>query len=129
MFVKLLFSSYEDKQVMISSGNVYLLQYGAYTNKELFNEINNTLEDTITFTINNNYYINLGVTTNYDIALKLKKIYEKENIYLYIKTNYLGNTDIIDKITQNDYKILNSKNDQEIKELIKINNNLYNLQK
>ena len=38
IFGNLLISSYQDETVMKSEGNVYILQYGIYTTKEVLNE-------------------------------------------------------------------------------------------
>ena len=108
-FSKIIFSSYESEQVMISSGNIYLLQYGSYINKEVMNENIEKLDNYIIYEHDDKYYVYLGAYTNIETAKKMQKYFEKNNIYTYIKNDYLSNLDIVDKITRYDKKIFNEK--------------------
>ena len=107
---------------MSMDGNIYLLQYGSYINKDVMNDNITKLENYITYEEDNKYYVFLGAFTNIENANKLKKIYENENIYTYIKNDYIGNSEIINQIK--DYE--QDLNDENIKE---INNKILNLLK
>lgn len=111
VFGNLIFDSYEAEEVMTSDGNVYMLQYGAYTDKSVMNENIKNLDKDIYITVYENeiYYVYLGITTNYDNALNLKKIYDDMDIFLYIKDNYLGNSQLIEKIKKLDNLMRNEK--------------------
>ena len=114
VFTKALFSSYETEQVMISSGNIYLLQYASFINKDVMEENIKKLDDYITYEHDNKYYVHVGAYVNLDTARKMKKYFENENIYTYIKNDYLGNDDLINQIREIDKKILDSDSNEEI---------------
>ena len=107
IFSKVIFSSYESEQVMISSGNIYLLQYGSYISKEVMNENIKGLDDYIIYEEDNKYYVHIGAYTNIDTARKMQKYFENLNVHTYIKNDYLSDMKIIDQITELDNQILN----------------------
>lgn len=115
IFGNLIFDSYEAEEVMASYGNVYMLQYGAYTDKSVMYENIKTLDKNIYITVfeNSVYYVYLGITTNYDNALELKKIYDEKGIFLYIKDNYLGNSHVVNKIKKLD-RLIKVENDEGV---------------
>ena len=119
VFTKALFSTYREEQVMISSGNIYLLQYGSYLNEEVMNENISKLEDYLIYQTDNKYYVHIGVYTNIDTANKMKKYFENKNIYTYIKNDYLSDTELINSIKDYDNKLLNEKKNSKIIELNK----------
>lgn len=100
---------------MTMDGNVYLLQYGSYINKDVMNDNLDKLNDYITYELDNKYYIFLGCFTNLVHANNLKKILEEENIYTYIKNDYIGDSNIINKIKEYEDDI----NDNNIKDINK----------
>jgi len=116
IFGNLIFDSYETEQVMTSNSNVYMLQYGAYTSKSVMNENIKDLDKDIYITVfqNSVYYVYLGITTNYDNALRIKKIYDEKGIFLYIKDNYVGNSQFVNRIKELDYLIESEKDDFNI---------------
>ena len=101
---------------MTSSGNIYLLQYGTFISEEVMNENIKKLDDYIVYYHDDKYYVHVGAYYNLDTANKMKKLFENENIYTYIKNDYLGNSEVIDKIKILDNKILNEDNYNIIKE-------------
>ena len=114
VFTKALFTTYETEQVMTSSGNIYLLQYGSYINKEIMNENIKRLNEYIVIKQDDKYYVYIGAYINIDTAKKMQKYYENDNIYTYLKNDYLGNPEIIDEISELDKKILDSDNYEDI---------------
>lgn len=113
---------------MISSGNLYLLQYGIFIDKNVMDENIKKLDDYIIYERDNKYYVHLGAYTNIDTAKKMQKYFENINIYTYIKNDYISDMKIIDKITEYDQKILNekdySKNILYNKKILKILKNI-----
>ena len=110
VFTKALFTTYETEQVMISSGNIYLLQYGSYINKEVMNENVKKLDDYLMYFHDDKYYVYVGAYINIDTARKMQKYFENENIYTYIKNDYISNSEVINKIEEIDNEILNEEN-------------------
>ncbi len=95
---------------MISSGNVYLLQYGSYINKDVMNENVKKLDDYLMYFHDDKYYVYVGAYINIDTARKMQKYFENENIYTYIKNDYISNSEVINKIEEIDNEILNEEN-------------------
>jgi len=116
-FSSMLLSSYEEETVMKSEGNVYLLQYGIYTNKEVLNENIKKLTNYVIYEENDKYYVYLGIFINYENAHKVSKILENDNIYTYIKNEYISDNSIINKIKILDNKLISSEKEGEIKDL------------
>ena len=107
IFSKLVFSTYEVEQVMTSKGNIYLLQYGSYIDKNVMNECIKKINDYIIYELDGKYYVHLGAYTNIDTAKKMQKYFKNQGIYTYIKNDYLSNIELIDEITKLDNKVLN----------------------
>lgn len=129
-FSDLIINNYQEELVIKSENNVYLLQYGAYQEESVMEENAKNLSNYIMITSDNKYYIYLGIYTNYSNALKVKKILEEEGISIYLKTEYLNNSELISKINILDKKIgdIEKKEDilninKEILELFKKENN------
>ena len=117
VFSNLLISSYQEETVMKSEGNVYLLQYGIYTTKEVLNENIKKLTDYIVYEKDNKYYVYLGIFVNYENAYKVSELLENSNIYTYIKNDYLGDSNLIKKLNILDEKMTDLKKEHEIKSL------------
>lgn len=109
IFSKVMFTTYEGEQVMISQGNIYLLQYGSFINKDVMEENIKKITDYYLLNEDNKYYIYLGAYTNIETAKKMQKYFEQKNIYTYIKNDYLTDTRIIQEIKEIDNHILNEK--------------------
>ena len=118
LFGNLLFKNYSGSNYINSDGNIYYLQYGVYTTKEAaeLNTINLTREYIIK-EIDNKYYIYLGITTSYDKALELKKLFEQDNIYIYIRSDYVENSETLEILKQYDLKINNDNVSSVMKEI------------
>ena len=101
---------------MTSNGNIYLLQYGSFINKDVMNENIKKLNDYIIYEHEDKYYVHVGAYINLDTARKMQKYFENENIYTYIKNDYLGNSDIIKQIKELDKEILDDKNNNKLME-------------
>ena len=126
VFTKAMFTSYTEEKVMTSDGNIYLLQYGTFINKDVMMDNIKKLDNYLIYELDDKYYVHLGVFTKYDTALKMQKIFEQDNIYTYLKNDYLSNMDLINQINELDEEIFNEKNVNKIKN---INNEILNIVK
>ncbi len=121
-----MFSTYKVERAMISNGNIYLLQYASFINKDVMNENIKKLDDYIIYEHDDKYYVHVGAYYNLDTALKMQKYFENKNIYTYIKNDYISDSDIINKIKEVDNNILNEKDDNKI---INLNKKILNILK
>ena len=112
-----MFTTYDNEKVMTSDGNIYLLQYGSFINKEVMNENVKKLDHYLVYEHDDKFYVYIGAFTRIDTALKMQTIFKNENIYTYIKNDYLGNSDVINEIGKLDEQIYNEKNITKIKEI------------
>ena len=126
VFSKAMFSTYHNEQVFSSDGNIYLLQYGSYINEKVMKENIQKLDNYITYEDDGKYYVFLGCFTNLSNAKKMSKIFENKNIYTYIKNDYLGNSDVIEKIKELEKDIMEIN---DIKEISDVNDAILNLLK
>ena len=99
---------------MTLDGNIYYLQYAIFTNLDVLNDNIDKLDDYYLVTEDNKYYVYLGAYTDLLKANEMQKEYEKNGIYTYIKNDYLGNMDIVDKIKEKesenkDIKLINKE--------------------
>lgn len=101
---------------MTSSGNIYLLQYGSYISEEVMNENIKKLDDYIVYFSDDKYYVYVGAYFNFDTANKMKKYFENDSIYTYIKNDYIGDSEVINEIKKIDKEILDEDNYNKIKE-------------
>ena len=113
----MMFNSYESEKVMESMGNIYLLQYGSYVNKQVMNEMVKNLDDYVIYQNDNKYYVYLGAYINLETARKMQKIYYEKSIHTYIKNDFISNTDLISKLTDLDNEILEEENNKKIIEI------------
>ena len=111
-----MFTSYKEEQVMTSDGNIYYLQYASFTKKDVMDENTKKLDNYIVKEEDGKYYVYIGVTTILENANRLKKIFENNGIYTYIKNDYLGNSEIINKIIALDKEIINEESDMKVYE-------------
>ena len=121
IFSKLIFSSYQAEQVMESYGNIYYLQYATFTNKEVMNDNIKKLDSYIIYDVDNKYYVHLGIYANLDTALKVKKILENDDVYTYIKSDYISDTLLIKEIRKNDNLVMEESDINKILEINKKN--------
>lgn len=114
LFSKIVFKSYKDEKVMESMGNIYLLQYGSYVNKDVMNEMVKKLDNYIIYEEDNKYYVYLGAYINLETARKMQKIYFDKGIHTYIKNDFLTDSKLISNIKELDIGILNENDNEKI---------------
>ena len=119
LFGSILFHNYKGIDYVNEDGNIYYLQYGVYTNKESAIENTKKLNNNyILKEMDDKYYVYLGVTENYDLALKLQNYYKDKNIYTYIRSDYVENSETLDKLKEYDNRIKDT-NEEEIINVMK----------
>lgn len=104
---------------MISNGNIYLLQYASFINKDVMKENIKELNDYIIYEQDDKYYVYLGAYFNLDTARKMQKYFESRDIYTYIKNDYITDDTIINKIKEIDNSIINEEDSNKIIDLNK----------
>lgn len=111
-------NEYNDRELALDN-NVYFLQVGAYNNLESSNETLKNIQNKLTVKEDNKYYSYIGITSSSYQAERIKNIYKKENIDLYIKKVKLDNNKFINELVQYDVLLKNSKNIEEINSVLK----------
>lgn len=123
VFSKALFTTYQNEQVMASDGNLYLLQYGSYINKEVMNKNIEKLKNYLIYQEENKYYVYVGAYTIYENALNMQKKFEEEGIYTYIKNDYYGDSNKLQKIKVLEQNLI----EKNTKEKIEINTKILDI--
>ena len=98
--------------------SVYFLQVGAYNNLDSSKNDLTNIKNKITVKENNKYYSYIGITASSIQADKIKNMYAKNNIPVYIKKNNIENNDFINQLIQYDILLDNSKNIEEINSIL-----------
>lgn len=107
---KLIYKNYDGIEYLNDDGNIYYIQYGVYTSNDAAMKNVLNLDTYIIEELDEKYYVYLGITTNYDTALKVQELYREKNIYTYIRNDYVTNSEILNKLEEYDEKINNSEN-------------------
>lgn len=106
---------------MTMDGNIYLLQYGSYINPYVLEENVKKLDNYISYEEDGKYYVFLGGFTNLENAKKVSKILKDENIFTYIKNDYIGNSEIIRKVNEWEKNI---QEEEDSNKILEINNQI-----
>lgn len=108
-----------ENYVFNEKGNVYLLQCGAYTTEEASEKEIKGVDEKITIKEDNKYYSYIGMTTDYEIAEKIQKLYKDNNVDIYIKDSYLDDEDFINQLVQYDVLLESSNSIDEVNAILK----------
>lgn len=121
----LVFSQYSNniKEVVLETQPIYLLQQGVYSSLESMEENTSNISDYLYVKQDDKYYVYLGVTSDKDIANKVKENYN--NVDIYIKENNISNEDLILKIKENDQSIQENTTKKDILSLSKKSLEIY----
>ena len=106
IFGQIIFKNYKGKEYLNETGNIYYIQYGVYTSNEAALKNSSSLDNYKIVENDDKYYVYLGITSNYDIALKTQEMYKNMGIYSY-------------KIKEYDNTLKDLDNYQDIKEVFK----------
>ncbi len=95
--------------------NIYFLQQGVYLDKNSIKKID---ANYITIKEDQKYYTYLGMTTEKENALKIKELYEKRNIPIYIKEKTIENEEFLSSLSQYDILLENTNQLDEIENIL-----------
>ena len=119
LFGNFIFKNYQGTKYIEEDGNIYFLQYGVYTNEEAAISNTQKLTNYKIYVLDDKYYVYLGITSNYDVALKLQNIYKQKNIYTYIRKDYVENSETLNILKKYDKKIENLDNEEQLENVMK----------
>ncbi len=108
---------YTRYQESIGNGEntVYFLQQGVYSNEDA---IQNIAASYITIQENHKFYTYLGMTLEKSNAEKVKKLYEKKNIPVYIKPQTVSNVEFLNALSQYDILLKSTDDGEEITNIL-----------
>lgn len=92
----------------------YFLQEGIYQDKNIFENNLTNLKQKVMEYKNNRVYVYTAITKDYEIAERIQKIYEKQNINLSIEEVYLPSEELKVNVEQFDLLIKKSTSEEEI---------------
>ena len=98
---------------------IYYLQVGVYNNLDNSNDDLKNIKNKITIKENNKYYSYIGMTSSISLAEKIKKLYSKQNIDVYIKKENTSNISFYNQLVQYDILLKSSDNIDEINSVLK----------
>ena len=96
------------------SNEFFLLQEGIYNDKESMQNQTRDINPKVYEIKDDKYYVYVGITSNKDNAEKLKEIYKKNNIDVYIKNIKIKDKDFINNLNQFDILIESTNNPNEV---------------
>lgn len=110
------FNEYGDSQTTFNeTNNIYFLQYGVYTKAD-YNDIK--VDKYIQVEEDGKYYIYVGMTTSLKNAERIQKMYKDKGIELYIKEDYVANSEFVNELEQYDVLLDSSKTKDEINSVL-----------
>ena len=117
----LIFKQYKStsESVFLESEPIYFLQQGVYSSKESMEENTKLISEYIYSLEDNQYRVFVGISTSLDNANKIKEIYNKKGIEIYIKERNISDSAFVEKLKQYDELIKNSNDESAILELLK----------
>ena len=118
LFGSILFHNYKGNKYINEDGNIYYLQYGVYKTRESALLNTKKLNNYTIIETDEKYYVYLGVTEDYNLALKLQNYYKDKNIYTYIRSDYVENSETLEKLKEYDNKLKDS-DDEKILSVMK----------
>lgn len=119
LFGNLIYKNYSGIEYLNEDGNIYYVQYGVYTSQDAALSNASNLDNYLIQEMDDKYYVYLGVTTNYNTALKIQNLYNEQDIHTYIRSDYVSNSETLNKLKEYDLKLEDLEQEEEIKEVIK----------
>ncbi len=110
---QIVYSTYRNN-LSSSSYNAYLLQIASFENVD---SISSDMKDNADYLIvneNNMYNVYVGITTDLSNANKIKNIYEKKDIEVYIKPTVINNIEFVSNLEQYDLLISEVENEDNL---------------
>ena len=87
-----------------NSESIYFLQQGVYADDQVLKKNVSSLESYTTVEDDDKYYVYVGITNNYEDALKIKEIYKEQGYDLYVKEDKTNNEFFLNDLKQ--YSVL-----------------------
>ena len=119
LFGNLIYKNYSGIEYLNEDGNIYYVQYGVYASQDAALSNASNLDNYLNQEMDDKYYVYLGVTTNYNTALKIQNLYNEQDIHTYIRSDYVSNSETLNKLKEYDLKLEDLEQEEEIKEVIK----------
>ena len=119
IFSRLMYQNYEGIEYIENDGNIYYVQYGVYTSNEAALANTLKLDNYIISEMDEKFYVYLAITSNYDNALKIKNMYEEKEIHSFIRSDYVNNSELLEKLNEYDEKIILLNKEEEIQSVMK----------
>ena len=119
LFGNLIYKNYSGIEYLNEDGNIYYVQYGVYASQDAALSNASNLDNYLIQEMDDKYYVYLGVTTNYNTALKIQNLYNEQDIHTYIRSDYVSNSETLNKLKEYDLKLEDLEQEEEIKEVIK----------
>lgn len=111
---KYIYKNYNySKEVFNEDNNLYFLQQGVYTNKDVLEESTKKINPKTIIKEDNKYYVYVGITKSNSIKNKLLSLYKKQGINVYLKKINIKDNSFVDNIKQFDI-LINKASDTEI---------------
>ena len=114
---KFMFDQYKDKEnlelVFNNSDKLFFIQQGVYSSVESIEENLKKFNNYIYTTINNKYYVFIGITKNEEISKKIGEFYKDFGYITYVKEFNVDNQEFINYVENQDM-ILKETNDKEV---------------
>lgn len=92
----------------------YFLQEGVYSSKDIMNENIKDIKNKAIIHENDKYYVYVGISRDFEIAKKIKNIYEKDGYQIFIKEKTVDNKEFLNNLEQFDFLIKSSNTDDDI---------------
>lgn len=109
---KYFFTDSKTQDAFQEVGDVYLLQQGVYSTKEVMEENVASLDDYLYQEEDGKFYVYLGITGKEENATKLKEMFEGKGISIYVKPSIISNASFLTQLMQYDV-LLNSCETEE----------------
>ncbi len=119
LFGNVIYKNYEGIEYQEDDGNIYYVQYGVYTSNEAALENVKGLDSYVIKELDDKFYVYLGVTTNYATALKIQNIYKDKNVYTYIRSDYVTNSETLNRLKEFDLKLEQTEKEEDIEAVVK----------
>lgn len=110
---QIVYSTYRNN-LSSSSYNAYLLQIASFENVDSISSDMKNNTDYLIVNENNMYNVYVGITTDLSNANKIKNIYEKKDIEVYIKPTVINNIEFVSNLEQYDLLISKVENEDNL---------------
>ena len=116
-FGNIIYKNYKNNTEKVfgeTENNVFFLQQGVYSSLESLEENTKILTDYIYVLDNNTYRVFVGISSNLDVANKIKTVYNDKGINIYIKDINISNSAFVEKLKEYDKSIIDTDDINQI---------------